>query len=131
MRWMWIAALALAGCPAAEPAAVPPPSSEYVGTWKSRDDTTRLVLTADGKIQYTKGKWTNTGLVVGWNDAGFEVSAYPKPEQHEVDGKPTEKDGYVWLKVDDAELFRTSTDAIIGVPAPSKKEGEAVVPAPG
>ena len=121
MRWiglMW----ALAGCPAPEPAAVAPPSPEYIGTWKSRDDTIRLVFTADGHVQYTKGKWTNTGLVVGWNEVGFEISAYPKPEQHRVTEKPHSKEGYEWLTVDDAELFRASTEAVIGTPTPPKKE---------
>ena len=118
MRWIWIAALALAGCPADEPAPVAPPDATYVGTWKSRDDTIRLVLTADGKVQYTKGKWTNTGLIVGWNEIGFEISAYPKPEHHEVEGKPVEKDGYVWINVDDADLYRFSTEAVIGTPTP-------------
>ena len=85
---------------------MPPPSAEYVGTWKSRDDSVRLVFTNDGKVQYTKGKWTNTGLIVAWNEAGFEISAYPKPEQHTVKGPPHEKDGYNWLTVDDAELVQ-------------------------
>ena len=120
MRWWSLIGLVLAGCPAPEPQPMPPPSAEYVGTWKSRDDSVRLVFTNDGKVQYTKGKWTNTGLIVAWNEAGFEISAYPKPEQHTVKGPPHEKDGYNWLTVDDAELFRSTTTAEIGVPAPPK-----------
>lgn len=127
MRTWWLA-LTLAGCPAPEPVAVPPPAQDYVGTWKSRDETVRLVLTADGKVQYTKGKWTNTGLVVGWNETGFDISAYPKPEHHVVKEKPHDADGYAWITVDDAELYRASTDAVIGVPTPPKRE-EAPAPA--
>jgi hypothetical protein len=115
MSVVW--AVALWGCGSPEPKPVPPPSAEYVGTWKSRDETVRLVLTADGRAQYTRGKWTNTTLVVQWSDQGFYLSDWPEPELHEVTVAPHDQDGYLWMTVDDVEVWRQATDAVI---APTK-----------
>ena len=90
--------------------------TDYVGTWKSRDDTVRLVLTADGHAQYTRGKWTNTGLVVGWEPEGFLLSAWPEPELHKVLVTPHDVEGYWWMTVDDVEVWRQTTEAVMGVP---------------
>lgn len=114
----WTLTLALVGCATPEPTPVAPPVADYVGTWKSRDETIRLVLTADGHAQYTRGKWTNTGLVVGWSPEGFSLSAYPEPELHKVTIPPHDVDGYLWMTVDEIELWRHTADAVIAAPKP-------------
>lgn len=105
--------LALLACDSPDPKPVAPPSVEYVGTWKSRDETVRLVLTQDGHAQYTRGKWTNTGLVVGWGPEGFSLSAYPEPELHRVTVTPHEESDYWWMTVDDVALWRQTAEAAI------------------
>jgi hypothetical protein len=114
MAALWTFALLACGTP--DPTPVPPPVADYVGTWKSRDETVRLVLTADGHAQYTRGKWTNTGLVVGWQADGFLISAWPEPELHKVLVPPHDQDGYWWMTVDEVEVWRQSADAVIGAP---------------
>jgi hypothetical protein len=111
--WLW-----LVGCGDHGPQPVGPPSKDYVGTWRSQDETIRLVLTSEGQFQETKGKWTNTGIVVAWTNEGFKASAYPEPELHKVREKPHDKAGYTWMTVDDAELWRVSSEAKIGAPMP-------------
>ena len=127
---VWIAAW-LSACATEIAAPVPPPDPALIGTWRDRDQQTRLVFTAEGTFQYTQGKWTNTGMVVGWTDQGFLASAYPEPELHTITVRPhAEGDGATWMTVDDRPLYRQTTDAVIGTPQAPPRPAAAPTGAP-
>lgn len=114
----------LAACATPEPTPVAPPH-EFVGTWRAQKGEDRMVITADGHYQHTAGKFTNTGLVLKVDDAGFEVTGYPHPEVEVVAERPHEQDGYWWMTVNDVRYWRASEQAVIGKPLPPDAEKRA------
>lgn len=88
----------------------PPPNTDFVGGWVSKDGTAKLAISSEGQVSYNRKEGaTNTSIdapAKAWTDSSFTVGALGISTDFTIEKAPTQIDGIWHMTVDGIEYTR-------------------------